>query len=110
MFKKQLCRSMEVYVDNLLVKSKEPKQHVADQRDYFTEWAEAEALATITIQHHQVPVESYHIPVWYIPKHNFRKWVAIRFKSLPQLVESILSIPLQVIYKPMGNTKQPTKL
>lgn len=36
MFKKQIGKSMEIYVDVLLVKSKEPAQHLANLREVFT--------------------------------------------------------------------------
>lgn len=35
MFKKQIRQTMEVYVDDLLVKSKEPAQHLADLNKSF---------------------------------------------------------------------------
>ena len=36
MFNKQICRNMEVYVDDMLVKSKEELAHLDDLRETFT--------------------------------------------------------------------------
>ncbi|XP_042975917.1 uncharacterized protein LOC122307217 [Carya illinoinensis] len=126
-FKGLIGRNMEVYVDDLLVKSGAPEQHLADlckalvvlrqyqmklnpvTVDYFTKWVEVEALATITASNitrflWRTVTCRFEISSYWTTKGSLN---LTTIGSSVGTWESNFSTHLHDIHSPTGKSKQP---